>query len=525
MTTVVFSDSVQNVAGSIKVSGNTVTNISAPYLQTSNGLRIQATKVVSFDLSNYSASEADIEIISCANLVEVSFPKLTQTTGKFQVSNSVKVETISAPLLASVAQMDIKNNMNALTTLELPAFSSASESQVVFQSLPVLKALNLPALKTVAGIFYVSPHGSDSGKQNAALESIALPEFTAGTTLVVKYNPALKTLDLPKLVNLTRVFQTYNNDAITSITAPELASVGGLSHSDSPKLTEVYHPKLVENQDAVENVSPAKCKVQQNTVGVQLQFTVPHKDYIIDDWVTNCSAGLQTVTTVYSELYPPPPPPPPPPAPPPPTSAPAISDCNVDNGGCHGLVSCTDDGKGGATCGFCPSGYEGDGLTKGTGCAGVDECANKSLVSGGCSALVTCSNVVGGRTCGACPSGYEGDGETCVDIDECATANGGCDRETKCANAAGGRSCGACPAGYKGSGETGCVRESACATNNGGCDSLTTCTDDGSGGSRTCGACPAGYVGDGAAGCVDYDACAANPCAVGVLRRRSALPR
>ena len=523
LTTVVFSDSVQNVAGSIKVSGNTVTNISAPYLQTSNGLRIQATKVVSFDLSNYSASEADIEIISCANLVEVSFPKLTQTTGKFQVSNSVKVETISAPLLASVAQMDIKNNMNALTTLELPAFSSASESQVVFQSLPVLKALNLPALKTVAGIFYVSPHGSDSGKQNAALESISLPEFTAGTTLVVKYNPALKTLDLPKLVNLTRVFQTYNNDAITSITAPELASVGGLSHSDSPKLTEVYHPKLVENQDAVENVSPAKCKVQQNTVGVQLQFTVPHKDYIIDDWVTNCSAGLQTVTTVYSELYPPPPPPPPPPAPPPPTSAPAISDCNVDNGGCHGLVSCTDDGKGGATCGFCPSGYEGDGLTKGTGCADVDECADKSLVNGGCSALVTCSNVVGGRTCGACPSGYEGDGETCVDIDECATANGGCDRETKCANAAGGRSCGACPAGYKGSGETGCVRESACATNNGGCDSLTTCTDDGSGGS-TCGACPAGYVGDGAAGCVDYDACAANPCAAGVHCEDAAPP-
>ena len=188
----------------------------------------------------------------------------------------------------------------------------------------------------------------------------------------------------------------------------------------------------------------------------------------------------------------------------------------MDNGGCHGLVSCTNDGKkGGATCGVCPSGYEGDGLTKGTGCTDVDECADASLVNGGCSALVTCSNVVGGRTCGTCPTGYEGDGETCTDIDECATANGGCDRETTCTNTAGGRTCGPCPAGYKGSGETGCVRESACATNNGGCDPLTECTDNGSGGS-TCGACPAGYVGDGTAGCVDYDACAANPCAVGV---------
>ena len=169
LTTVVFSDSVQNVAGSIKVSGNTVTNISAPYLQTSNGLRIQATKVVSFDLSNYSASEADIEIISCANLVEVSFPKLTQTTGKFQVSNSVKVEAISAPLLL-VAQMDIKNNMNALTTLNCRRFP-APASRKLCASPPRVEGAQHRRSRRWRGSS-TSAHGSDSGKLNAALNPL-----------------------------------------------------------------------------------------------------------------------------------------------------------------------------------------------------------------------------------------------------------------------------------------------------------------------------------------------------------------
>ena len=106
------------------------------------------------------------------------------------------------------------------------------------------------------------------------------------------------------------------------------------------------------------------------------------------------------------------------------------------------MVTCSDDGRGSALCGICPSGYTGDGVVSGTGCEDVNECVDTSLVNGGCSKLVTCSNVVGGRTCGACPVGYEGDGTTCVDLDECATANGGCDLLTKCANIAGGRTCG-----------------------------------------------------------------------------------
>ena len=192
--------------------------------------------------------------------------------------------------------------------------------------------------------------------------------------------------------------------------------------------------------------------------------------------------------------------------------------CNTNNGGCHGLVSCTADPSNpftGVMCGPCPGGYVGDGVVSGVGCSDVDECKADNLVNGGCSPLVVCSNTVGGRTCGACPAGYQGDGVTCADVDECLQANGGCDTLTACTNTEGGQTCGACPAGYKGSGETGCKKESACANNNGGCDPLTKCGDTATGGS-SCGPCPAGYVGDGTEGCVDYDACAETPCAAGV---------
>ena len=198
--------------------------------------------------------------------------------------------------------------------------------------------------------------------------------------------------------------------------------------------------------------------------------------------------------------------------------APEEDPCNTENGGCHGLVSCTSDPSNldtGVMCGACPDGYTGDGVVSSTGCADVDECKDTKLINGGCSPLVVCSNTVGGRTCGACPAGYVGDGVECVDVDECLKANGGCDALTACNNTGGGRTCGACPEGYKGSGATGCKKESGCVKNNGGCDPLTTCSDTPGGGS-SCGPCPAGYVGDGTDGCVDYDACEATPCAAGV---------
>ena len=79
--------------------------------------------------------------------------------------------------------------------------------------------------------------------------------------------------------------------------------------------------------------------------------------------------------------------------------------CVVANGGCVDGVTCSADpgSATGVSCGACPSGFEGDGHSEGTGCSDRDECSDLDLVNGGCSPLVTCTNVVGGRLCARVP--------------------------------------------------------------------------------------------------------------------------
>ena len=148
----------------------------------------------------------------------------------------------------------------------------------------------------------------------------------------------------------------------------------------------------------------------------------------------------------------------------------------------------------------CVPGYHSDGA--GT-CVDINEC---STANGGCDPLTVCTNTPGSRVCGACPSGYSGTGDTaCTDIDECLTANGGCDSLTACTNLPGSRSCGPCPSGYDGNGEIGCVDIDECLIANGGCDPLTGCTN--TPGGRVCGPCPSGYTGTGDTACIDIDEC------------------
>ena len=161
--------------------------------------------------------------------------------------------------------------------------------------------------------------------------------------------------------------------------------------------------------------------------------------------------------------------------------------CEVDIDECatnpcvHG--SCTN-GKNQYTCNCGNTGY------KGTNCdADIDECADNP-----CDPLTTCSNSAGGFSCGNCPAGYTGTGLSgCNDVNECNSNNGGCDPLTSCTNKAGGRTCGACPSGYSGTGATGCTDIDDCAgspcKNGGTCKDLVNdfkCTCTGAWSGSTC---------------------------------------
>jgi len=208
-----------------------------------------------------------------------------------------------------------------------------------------------------------------------------------------------------------------------------------------------------------------------------------------------------------------------------------VDECGLGTDNCDANATCTNT-SGGFTC-ACNSGYEGDG----TACSDIDGCAGTA-----CAVGVSCTDVAApgtGFTCGACPAGQWGDGVTCTvcaavancagtlscttaadsvcsacatgygqasagadcaDVDECALGTDDCDANATCANSVGSFSC-TCVAGYYGDGVT-CP---AC-TAIGNCTSGLTCTNASD---SQCSSCAPGYA---EPGCTDIDDCSPSPC-------------
>ena len=137
---------------------------------------------------------------------------------------------------------------------------------------------------------------------------------------------------------------------------------------------------------------------------------------------------------------------------------------------------------------MCVDGYEFEGED---GCVDIDEC---STGVDNCDANASCTNSVGSFDC-ECDAGYSGDGETCVDIDECASAT--CDPNASCTDLVNAFSCD-CNTGYSLDGET-CVDIDDCAS--GPCGDNSSCTDLVN--DFSC-ECNTGYSLDGET-CVDID--------------------
>ena len=177
------------------------------------------------------------------------------------------------------------------------------------------------------------------------------------------------------------------------------------------------------------------------------------------------------------------------------------------------------------TCGPCPPGLTGDGITCHTcsyndvTCGHVydetpcdedtEDCFTDHCLSYPCYPGVDCVSLGHSYTCGTCPDTMIGDGHTCHTP---ACESSPCYTGVQCSDTdAGDYTCGSCPANMTGDGIT-CTPD-YCAINN-PCYTGVTCYNTDT--RAKCGHCPPGYEGNGVKCTVDNDACASNPCYHGV---------
>ncbi|XP_048581930.1 fibrillin-1 isoform X2 [Nematostella vectensis] len=182
---------------------------------------------------------------------------------------------------------------------------------------------------------------------------------------------------------------------------------------------------------------------------------------------------------------------------------------------CYEGVTCTRDKSEelGYTCGACPSGRTGDGVS----CADINECADPA--DNNCPQ--ECENTLGGYKC-KCRPGYisSNNGRICTDINECDPILGSndCGANTDCTNGPGNYSC-TCKPGYKGDPKVKCEDINECNYPN---DCSQMCSN--TAGSYKC-SCVNGFVlSNDLKTCADINECATpvtNDCEMICINARS----
>jgi hypothetical protein len=127
-------------------------------------------------------------------LTDVELPALTEVTERLEASDVQKIETLSFPALVSVGVGPVFTGNPVLRSVSLPVLRTASD--IVFDDIPMITTVELPALETVDAFFEIEACG--------ALVSVDAPLLhTIGAHLEVVDNPVLTTLELSALTSLS----------------------------------------------------------------------------------------------------------------------------------------------------------------------------------------------------------------------------------------------------------------------------------------------------------------------------------
>jgi surface-anchored protein len=220
--------------------------------------------------ANVVSVSGNLRVVSNANLTSFSLPALTQVGGVFQVTSNTALTQVNVPKLTAVNSALVVGGCGvsppenpALTTFNAPLLASAAS--VEFNTGNAFTALSLPAMRTVTGDFTL---GCSTAGGFGSIANISLPALTSvggllylrqvqvsGTasldlsslqtvTFFVFAGGMYSSLSFPALQTVGATFELGAFQNATTISAPLLASVGGLRVVANAQLTSFSMPQL-----------------------------------------------------------------------------------------------------------------------------------------------------------------------------------------------------------------------------------------------------------------------------------------
>lgn len=212
--------------------------------------------VVSNCLQYVGSQASHSLIVTGASFIQiVSFPSLTQVSGRFSVNILPQLVSVSLPVLTSVARFEIFTNPN-LTFVSAPLLAYVTDSSLIGNPLGTgfsiqanndVRIVRLDRLAFVAGRAQVS--------DTSALSTLALPVLTlVGDLLRIENHQQLTFVNLAALTRVSGAVKIATISSHVSFWMPELASIGTINSNAGDQefylnitnvvLTTLYLPLL-----------------------------------------------------------------------------------------------------------------------------------------------------------------------------------------------------------------------------------------------------------------------------------------
>ena len=251
-------------------------------------------------------------------LVTLSFPQLVTVGSQLSITSNSSLTTVSLPSLTSVSESLDANilsqfqsgfdpehvpgilNNNALASLDLSALTTVGNTIKIQNTL--LTSLDLSSLTSVGGTLDIGVNTFITSIDVSSLTTVSAincgENCSVGGGIFIHDEAALSSIAFPSLVTVdltSESLQLYNDDALTTFSAPVLTTLGAIQANSLPLLTPL-------DLSSVVTVGYVSIDSDPVLTSIDLSHATSIGDLDIESNPVLTSIDLSSVTSIDNDL-------------------------------------------------------------------------------------------------------------------------------------------------------------------------------------------------------------------------------